>query len=143
MALYLYEIASGYNNSAGVVNIETIFRTAPRGKRIPLGAITRTALSGKQRTDGERIVIWRWDVARFSELDDFVTTYLVGSDWNTETAEVTLGTRYRDNDFSSEGSNDYWNAILYLPVDGIDYQHINTRLVRDLNIKFRLIEEAT
>lgn len=142
MPLYLYKIGAGFNNIAGVVNIETVFRTAPRGVRLPLGAVTRVALSGRQRTDGERIVIWRWDVARHSELDAFVTTYLGGS-WNVETAEVTIGTRFRDNDFSGEGSNDYWNAILYLPLDFVNYQHINTRLVRDLEIRFRVIEEAT
>lgn len=142
MALYLYKIGAGFNNIAGVVNIETIFRTAPRGDRIPLGATTRTALSGNQRTDGERIVTWTWDVARFDDLDSFITTYLGGS-FNVETAEVTIGTRYRDNDFSGEGSNDYWNALLYLPLDGIDYKHRDVRRVVDLNIKFRLIEEAT
>lgn len=143
MALYLYKIGAGFNNSAGVVNIETIFKTAPRGVRLPLGSVTRTALSGRQRTDGEKIVVWRWTVALHSELDTFINAYLGGS-WNVENANVTIGTRYRDNDFSGEGSNDYWNAILYLPLDGVDYRHEkNTRTVFDLNIKFRLIEEAT
>lgn len=142
MALYLYKIGVGFNNSAGVVNIETVFKAAPRGVRLPLGSVTRVALSGHQRTDGERIVAWRWDVAKFSELDAFVTTYLGGS-WNVENANVTIGTRFRDNDFSGEGSNDYWNAILYLPLDTVNYRNHPTRLVRDLEIKFRIIEEAT
>ncbi len=140
MALYDYEIAAGFN-ALVFANIETIFRNAPKGVRLPLGAVTRVAISGKQRTDGERMVVWRWNVARFSALDTFVTTYL--TNWNTETAEVTIGTRYRDNDFSTDAGKDYWNAILYLPLDGVSYQHANTRLVRDLEIRFRLIEEAS
>lgn len=142
MALYLYKIAVGYDNIAGLVNIETIFRAAPRGVRIPLGAVTRTAISGEVRTDGERIVIWHWDVAKHSELDAFISAYIGGS-WNVQNAQVTIGTRYRDNDFSGEGSNDYWNALLYMPLDGVDYRHRDTRRVVDLNIKCRLIEEAT
>jgi hypothetical protein len=142
MPLYLYEIAAGFDNIAGIVNIETVFRTAPRGVRIPLGAVTRTALSGKQRTDGERIVTWTWDYTHFDRLDAFITAYL-GASWNIETAEVTIGTRYRDNDFSGEGANDYWNALLYLPLDAVNYRNYPTYLIRDLNIKFRVIEEAT
>lgn len=143
MALYSYSIAAGFDNIAGLANIETIFSTPPRAVRLPLGVTTRVALSGKQRTDGEQIVIWRWSAARFSELDTFVTAYLIGVDWDKETSEVTISTRFRDGGFSGTGSRDYWNALLYLPIDGVNYQHINTRLVRDLEIRFRVIEEAT
>lgn len=141
MALYLYKIGTGFNNIGGVVNIETVFKTAPRGLRLPLGSVTRYALSGKQRTDGERIVTWTWDAAPFENIDDFVETYLTS--WNLETAEVTIGTRFTDNDFSGEGSHDYWNALVYLPILNTDYKHHPSRLVRDLNLKFRIIEEAT
>jgi hypothetical protein len=141
VALYSYKIGAGFN-AVTLANIETIFRTPPKGLRLPVGAVTRVALSGKQRTDGERIVIWHWDVAKFSQLDTFVTTYL--SNWDTESAEVTIGTRYRDNDFSADTGKKNWNAILYLPLDRVDYnQDKDTYRVLDLNIRFRVIEEAT
>lgn len=139
MPLYLYQIADGYDNIAGLANIETIFSYAPRGARLPLGAITRVGLSGNQRTDGEQIVTWHWDVAKFDEVDDFITTYL-GASWNTENAEVTIATRYRDNLFSGQGSKDYLNALLYLP---LEYRHHPTTHIRDLDIRFRIVGDAT
>src|SRR5687768_8155422 len=122
MALYSYKIAVGHDNIGGLVNIETIFRTPPRGVRLPLGAVTRYAISGRQRTDGERIVIWQWSVARHADLDTFISTFF-STGWNLEITEVTIGTRYRDNGFSGEGTRDYWNALAYLPIEGRDYQH--------------------
>lgn len=133
--LYDYEIAAGFNNIAGVVNVETITVQPPRASRVPLGNQTRYALSGKQRTDGQQIVIWQFTAASHTNLDDFITT--IFGDYETETAEVTIGTRNRDNTFS------YYNALAYLPLDATNYRQLAINVLGDLEIRFRLLGVAS
>lgn len=134
MPLDNFEIAVGYNNSAGAVNIETLLKYPPRSVRLPIGSLTRTALSGAERTDGAQLIAWRWGGARFLRLDDYITT--IFGDYVTQNAEVTIRTRLRDNTF------DYFNAIAYLPLDGTDYTHVVNGLVRELQLRFRILGEA-
>lgn len=130
MPLDNFEIAVGFNNSAGAVNIETLLKYPPRSVRLPIGSFTRQSLGGEERTDGAQIVVWRWGGARFLRLDDYITT--IFGDWNTQNAAVTIRTRLRDNTF------DYLNAIAYLPLDNADYIHVNNGLVRELQLRFRV-----
>ncbi len=129
-----YEYAIGYDQVGGFVNFETTFKTKPfpLGKRVPLGAVTRTVMSGKQITDGAQIVTIAFSGVPFSELQTYITA--VFTDYNTENREITLGMRRRNGNFA------YYNAIAHLPLDGINYQHVSTEKVVDLVMEFYLVE---
>jgi hypothetical protein len=132
MAKYDYQLASGFNQAGSLVNIETTIGQAPRGTLVSLGARSRTSISGVRNTDGEQIAVWNWDVLTASNLGTIITTYL--TNWNTDTAEVTLRTRLRDGTYAN------FNAIMYLPLDGEDYEHrFNKDHVNDLRIRFRIV----
>lgn len=113
MAYSSYEYATGFNNSGSVVNIETIVPIPPRSNRVPIGGVTRYSLDNKRFTDGAQIVEWVWGALSQAELAALVVA-LWGT-WNTENAELTIGTRLRDDTYA------YFNAIAHLPRANEDY----------------------
>lgn len=135
MPLDSFEIAVGYNNSGSTVNIETILKYPPRSVRVPLGSLTRESMANLERTDGTKLVIWRYGGVKFARLDDYIDT--IFGDYTTQNVEVTIRTRLRDNTF------DYFNAIAHLPLDGTDYSHVVNGLVRELQLRFTIIGEAS
>lgn len=127
------KIASGHDNEAGFVAIETVVATAPRCTPVPRGSVAERALSGKLRRDGSVDVVWSWGILSHSDLDTLITTYL--GTWDTDSAEVTIRTLKRDGTYGN------YNAVMYLPVaDGEDeeggYEQRTTRKLTNVRIRF-------
>ncbi len=133
MAIYEYALATGHD-ATSLTNIETIITTAPVGKPIPLGSVRRLTLNNKVQTNGTKIVQWFWGAMSFTDFDTLIT-YIFG-DYDTETANMTIDTRGRDN-VMHRG-----NVVALLPIEGEDYKRRDHGNVEELTITFRQFEEV-
>lgn len=134
---YTYEVVPVWNTlpNADTNNFEVYFHRPLRGTRVPLGSTTTTLISGEERTDGAKLIELTTDACTFSELSAYVTAIFGGFD--TENVNVTLRTRKRANTFA------YYNAIAYLPLDQNDYEHVTTRDLQNVKLRFRILSVAS
>jgi len=130
-----YEVAPGWDADPGdFLNFETFFNVPLRGRRVPLGAVSKKTLDKAQHWYGSREISLSTEACTFDELDAYVTE--IFGDWDTQNQQVTLRTRNRDNTFS------YWNAKAHIPVDEQDYQHVTVNQLRDVALRFDIIGVA-
>lgn len=132
MPWFTYEVAPGHNNYT-TANFEDYFNVPLRGRRVPLGSVTTRLMNGTERTDGEQLVELTTEACTFPELETYVEA--IFTDWDTENADATLRHRKRDNSFA------YFNAIAHLPRDGEDYEHVTTRDIQNVRLRFTIVEE--
>lgn len=91
-----YKIASGWNNAAGLANIETQF---PKFQNEPLIVRGRGFNPGLKRiganfqvyTTGKRVIRWRFRVMSIAQFNYFVTTYTTGG--NSYSGKNTIRTK--------------------------------------------------
>lgn len=133
MAIYEYALAVGHDQTT-LTNIEDIISDAPVGKPIPLGSVRRLTLDNHVQTNGTKIVTWFFKAMSFTDFDALIS-YIWG-DYETETANLTVDTRGRDNVFHRG------NVVALLPVEGEDYQRRDHGSVEDLTITLRQFEEV-
>lgn len=131
-----HSIASGFDNTAGYVNLEDYFDAPFAGDRVPEGSVTDDAVSGARRTDGWRRVFLRTAACAYSELDAYVTAVFGGWD-GAQTEAVTARHRVQGNTYED------FNCLAFKPLEGTHFQRGATiDDVSDVELEFLVISEA-
>lgn len=146
MALYSYSYATVANSPdaliANLVNFETTF-TLPilwAPLRIPRGSVVTRAFSGHEVIDGwQEIALQQvgepYGVTLFANLSTYVTA--VHGGWTGE--DVTISIKAD----GLAGTYVYANVIAHFPQIGTDYVHVDSTYVRDLTLRFTLLNTYT
>lgn len=114
-------------------NIEQYMRLPPRSlSRVPGGSVVRTAMSGRRRLDGQRLVEWLFDAAYYTDLNTLVTTVYGG--WDVQSVTMSIRTLGADDAYTN------YNVEGYVPVPGEDYDIALNGKLRNLRLTFYVIE---
>lgn len=104
MAFQDYQIASGWNNAAGLANIETQF---PRFQNEPLivrgrgfnPGIKRVGANFQIYTSGKQVIRWRFRVMSIAQYNYFMANYTVGG--NSYSGKNTIRTKKVDDTYGN------------------------------------------
>lgn len=112
MAFYLYKIAAGWNNAAGLVNVESLIvdtdTFAPPVAYMAYNPGTvRVRADGQVYYSGFPSVVWRFTGLKRAMYYYLMTNYTTGG--NTLSGKVTISTR------NITGTHANYNAVMVLP----------------------------
>lgn len=140
MQLYQYKLAAGYNNAAGLVNIESIIPTGDRAFSPPQGyasfspGVLRVRADGLRYVAGFQTILWIFSLLTAAQWRYLQDTYTVGG--NSYSGKVTVANRNEDGSYSN------YNAIIYVPPlpelasnrKWLNYRDVEIRFARAVTI---------
>lgn len=142
MAIQEYALGVGFDNTAGLQNIENLIRDRSddirrfvlRAEPVPPGSIQRRTLDKKNHYDGTQVVRWTHGVIPLTGLQAIVNAFI--GDFDTDNGAVTLHTRDAENVFSN------YNAEMALPQNyNIRRESTGTQIALNVVWEFYIVAE--
>lgn len=137
MAIFEYQIAAGYNNAAGLVNIETIkpssdflYFWAPVSTDKYSPGIKRVRLDGVRARFGKASTAWPFDLMTFLQFKYIRDTYCNGG----YSGKVTIRTRVGVNTYAN------FNAVLDMDEESLQRKIENREMYEGVEVRFTGME---